>query len=373
MGADYYKLLGVSKSATPDEIKKAYKKMALKWHPDRNNDHQDAASKKFKQIGEAFEVLSDDNKRAIYDQYGEEGLKAGPQPGGPGGNPFASAGNPYGGGGGAGGFPGGFSFQTGPGGGMGGGGGGFQPRDPNDLFSSIFGSMGGMGGGGMDGDPFGGGGGGGGPSMFGGPPGGSSRRRPGQSHAHSHQQEAPPAPAEITRPLALTLEELYKGGTKRLKITRHRQNGTEEEKILEIAYKAGWKKGTKIKFAGAGHEDEYGQGQTIVFVVEEKPHARVKREEDDEIVSVDIPLLEALTGSTTPTKQVEQLDGRKISVPVPKGVIRPNQETRIPGEGFPITKASSTKKVGDMVVRWNVVFPERITPAQAEGLKKILV
>ncbi len=255
--------------------------------------------------------------------------------------------------------------------------------------------MGGMGGGGMDGDPFGGGGGGGGPSMFGGPPGGSSRRRPGQSHAHSHQQEAPPAPAEITRPLALTLEELYKGGTKRLKITRHRQNGTEEEKILEIAYKAGWKKGTKIKFAGAGHEDEYGQGQTIVFVVEEKPHARVKREEDDEIVSVDIPLLEALTGSTTPTKQVEQLDGRKISVPVPKGVsswrlkalrdqsaddelsssqvIRPNQETRIPGEGFPITKASSTKKVGDMVVRWNVVFPERITPAQAEGLKKILV
>jgi DnaJ family protein B protein 4 len=53
-------------------------------------------------------------------------------------------------------------------------------------------------------------------------------------------------------------------------------------------------------------------------------------------------------------------------------VIRPGQETRIPGEGFPITKASSIKKVGDMVVRWNVVFPERITPSQAEGLKKIL-
>lgn len=344
--------------------------MALKWHPDRNKDNQETASKKFKQIGEAFEVLSDDNKRAVYDQYGEEGLKAGPQPGGPSGNPFASAGNPFGGGGGGGGFPGGFSFSSsGPG--MGGGG-GFQPRDPNDIFSSIFGSMGGMGGG-MESDPFGGGG-GGGPSMFGGPPGGSSRRRPGgPSHAHSYQQqEAPPAPAEITRPLALSLEELYKGGTKRLKITRRRQNGSEEEKVLEIAYKAGWKKGTKIKFAGAGHEDDYGQGQTIVFVVEEKPHSRVKREEDDVVVSLDVSLLEALTGSNTQTKQVEQLDGRKISVTVPKGVIRPNQETRIPGEGFPITKASSVKKVGDMVVRWNVVFPDRITPSQAEGLKKIL-
>jgi hypothetical protein len=118
----------------------------------------------------------------------------------------------------------------------------------------------------------------------------------------------------------LTLEELYKGGTKRLKITRRRKNGADEEKVLEIAYKAGWKKGTKIKFAGAGHEDEYGQGQTIVFVVEEKPHPRVKREDDDVVVSLDIPLLEALTGSSTPMKQVEQLDGRKINVPVPRGV-----------------------------------------------------
>lgn len=60
MGADYYKLLGVDKSASSDEIKKAYKKAALKWHPDRNKDNEEAASKKFKQISEAFEVLSDD-------------------------------------------------------------------------------------------------------------------------------------------------------------------------------------------------------------------------------------------------------------------------------------------------------------------------
>ena len=169
--------------------------------------------------------------------------------------------------------------------------------------------MGGMGG---HEDMFGGGG-------FGGMPGGpGGRRRAGPQRQES---SAPPAPvAEITRPLALTLEELYKGGTKRLKITRKRQNGSEEGKVLEIAYKAGWKKGTKVKFQGAGHEDEYGRGQTIVFVVEEKPHGRFTREDDDLVVSLNVSLLDALTGTTEGTREVEHLDGRKIKVNLPKGV-----------------------------------------------------
>jgi len=120
----------------------------LKWHPDRNKDNTTVAEKKFKEISEAFEVLSDDvsqilgrqpvivnslfsyfafvqNKKAVYDQYGEEGLKAQAGGGPPGGNPFGA-----GTGGGA--FP-GASF--GFGGGGGGGAGGFHPTDPNDLFS----------------------------------------------------------------------------------------------------------------------------------------------------------------------------------------------------------------------------------------------
>ena len=102
--------------------------------------------------------------------------------------------------------------------------------------------MGGMGGmGGMPGM----GGMGGMPGGFGGEPSGA----------------APPPPEEVIKTLALTLEELYKGGTKRLKLTRHMRNGGQEEKILEVAYKPGWKKGTKIKFAGAGNEDDYGQSQ----------------------------------------------------------------------------------------------------------------
>lgn len=119
-------------------------------------------------------------------------------------------------------------------------GGGGRPRG-----GRARGGMGGMPGmGGMGGMP-GMGGMGGMPGGFGGEPSGG----------------APPPPGEIVKPLLLSLEELYKGGTKRLKLTRHMRNGGQEEKILEVAYKAGWKKGTKIKFAGAGNEDDYGQSQ----------------------------------------------------------------------------------------------------------------
>lgn len=71
---DYYRVLEVSKSATTTEIKKAYRKLALKWHPDKNPDNMDEATKRFKEISEAYEVLSDDKKRRMYDQYGKDGL-----------------------------------------------------------------------------------------------------------------------------------------------------------------------------------------------------------------------------------------------------------------------------------------------------------
>lgn len=185
-----------------------------------------------------------------------------------------------------------------------------------------------------------------------------------------------PPPGEIIKPLALSLEELYKGGTKRLKITRHLQSGGQAEKILEVAYKAGWKKGTKIKFAGAGNEDEYGQSQTVTFVVEEKPHNRFERVDDDLVVKLNITLSQALLGPDgggAITKEVEQLDGRRIHVSLPEGqIVQPGQETRIQGEGMPVSKASSLKKSGDLVVKWNVVFPTRLSPEQKKDLRRIL-
>ena len=72
---DFYEILGIPKNATDDQIKKAYRKLALKWHPDKNPDNRENAEQKFKEIGEAYAVLSDANKRTIYDRYGFEGLE----------------------------------------------------------------------------------------------------------------------------------------------------------------------------------------------------------------------------------------------------------------------------------------------------------
>lgn len=85
--ADYYAVLSVSRDASEAEIKKAYRKLALKWHPDKNPDNKEEADRRFKEISEAYEVLSDKDKRSVYDQYGKEGLNGG------GGNDFSH--NPH--------------------------------------------------------------------------------------------------------------------------------------------------------------------------------------------------------------------------------------------------------------------------------------
>lgn len=81
----YYDLLGVAADADEATIKKAYRRQALKWHPDRNPDNKEDAERKFQEIAEAYETLSDSEKRATYDRFGEEGLKQGGPGGGPGG------------------------------------------------------------------------------------------------------------------------------------------------------------------------------------------------------------------------------------------------------------------------------------------------
>jgi len=77
MGKDYYKILGVSRDADDKELKKAYRQLAMKWHPDKNPDNKEEANRRFQEIGEAYEVLSDEEKRKVYDQFGEDGLKQG--------------------------------------------------------------------------------------------------------------------------------------------------------------------------------------------------------------------------------------------------------------------------------------------------------
>ncbi|KAJ3273977.1 hypothetical protein HDV01_003647 [Terramyces sp. JEL0728] len=351
MGKDYYKILDVPKTVDDDALKKAYRKLALKWHPDRNPDNKEQADKKFKEISEAYEVLSDKDKRAIYDQYGEEGLKGGGA--GAGGFP-------------AGGFPGGtFNFSTSNG--------GFRPSNPEDIFKTFFSAFGGAGG---DDDMGGFGGMPGGFASFGGMPGMGSMpgiggmprgfsNTSGMAGSRKRRQEN----QVVQRPFPVSLNDLYTGGEKRLKVTRKIiENGqySQAEKILTINIKPGWKVGTKIKFAGEG--DETPEGPTdLEFVIEEKEHTTFKRKENDLVTLINITLLQAYNGFT---KQITHLDGRTITVSGGQNnVCQPGSEIVVRGEGMPISKMPGSK--GDLRVAVNVILPN-LNNQQKQTLASIL-
>jgi DnaJ family protein B protein 4 len=136
--------------------------------------------------------------------------------------------------------------------------------------------------------------------------------------------------------LRLSLEEIYGGTTKHLKVPRRRVDGSLEEKMLEIVVQPRWKKGTKVRFPRAGNENADGSSPDLVFVVGYKPHVRFSRSGNDLIVRVEIPLVDALTNEGGSEKQVGRLDGRKLQVRVPAGVVRPGQVTKVAGEGMPL-------------------------------------
>src|SRR3989344_6040127 len=94
--SDYYDILGVSKGASADELKKAYRKQALEWHPDRHKDDKDVAEKRFKEVNEAYQVLSDSKKRSAYDQFGHQAFSPGGGFGGSAGSPFGQQSGQYG-------------------------------------------------------------------------------------------------------------------------------------------------------------------------------------------------------------------------------------------------------------------------------------
>lgn len=210
----------------------------------------------------------------------------------------------------------------------------------------------------------------------GGGSGGRHKKKQRQKQKQPGASAPPPAAtSEFTRPLALSLEELYAGATKHLKVGRRLLSGRTEEKVLEIAVLPGWKSGTKIRFPRAGNEVSSNRGETqsqeLVFVVEEKPHARFERSDSDLIIKERVSLVDALL-NTGGTRTVHHLDGRRITVSLPTGVIKPGTESRVAGEGMPIRKEGAMRRKGDLVVRWEVDFPDWLSAAQKEGVKKAL-
>lgn len=334
-----YDLLGVLSSANETEIKKAYRKQALKYHPDKPT----GDTEKFKEISEAFDILSNEDKRQVYDDYGLEAARGNaPAGGGPGGNPFAGGGSSFGGGGG-----GSFNF--------GGHGGGFSQNDAFNMFSQ----MGGFGmddgfssfGGGMPGG-MGGGMGGGMPGGFGGMGGSGARAKR-------------PEPDTVTMPLAVSLEDLFNGSVKKLKISRKNSTGTKEAKVLEVNIKPGWKAGTKITFKNEGdYQPECHARQTIQFVLEEKPHPTFTRDGNDLKAVIPLSFKESLCGFD---KDLTTIDGRRIPLSR-SSPVQPSSVNTYPGLGMPISKTPSQR--GDLHISYKIDYPHYLSPDQKSMIQQ---
>jgi DnaJ-class molecular chaperone len=312
MGRDYYAILGVPRDADAARLKKAYRKLAMKWHPDKNPDNQAEAQAKFQDISEAYDVLNDPDKRRIYDQFGEDGLKAGA---GGGGYTFTQGNAEE-------------IFRTFFGG--------------SSPFGDIFGGFGGMGGGGRA---------------------RASRMPGGFSFSFGGEPPPPQAPPPYTVNVSCTLEQLFTGTVKKLKITRN-VFGRDEEKVIDLEVRPGWKDGTKITYPGDGDQQSGLPPQDLVFIIRELQHQVFVREKDDLILNKTITLAQALTGFAI---QQQGIDGRPLQLVV-NDVVAPGTERRLAGEGMP----SKGGGRGDLIFRFKVTFPASLSQKQKDTLKRCL-
>lgn len=356
---DYYEILGVEKSATAEELKKAYRKMAVKYHPDKNPGNQEAENK-FKELGEAYEVLSDPDKRAAYDRFGHRAFEQG----------------------------GGFSGGAG-------GGGGFH--DPFDIFREVF--SGSAGGGGVFGDIFG--------DAFG--QGGSGRGRSGQG-------------SDLRYDLEISLEEAVHGAEKEIAIRKpeacdscggsgaakgskivtcrtcggrgqvsvsrgffsmtqtcpachgsgqtiekpcaacNGEGRVEKTSKIKIRIPAGVDTGSRLRSPGQGEAGVRGAAAgDLYIVIHVKAHPIFERHDSDLYCEVPISFVKATLGGELLVPTLEGKAAVKIPAGTPSGKI-----FRLRGKGVPDLRGGNP---GDLNVRVYVEVPKKLTSEQREKLE----
>ncbi|QDV42618.1 Chaperone protein DnaJ [Stieleria neptunia] len=314
MAEDLYQTLGVARNASKDEIKKAHRKLAIKFHPDKNPGKD--SQEKFKRIQEAYDVLSDDDKRAAYDRYGKDfekirgGGYQGAAPGGFDGLDLEQIFGRGGGGGGAGGQPGGFNFE-----------GGF-----GDFFEQILG------------------GGGGGRA-----PGG----RAGGGRARAAQPRPPQKGENIRHELELPLKLVARGGETEFYL------GDEK---LAVTIPPGVAEGAKMRLRQQGAPSPNGgERGDLILVIKTSPHQHYRRRGQNLELTLPISISEAALGTS-------------VDVPTPSGVVTLNipacssggRKLRLKGQGI----ASQSGSSGDLIVQLQVRLPESIDEESKELLRQ---
>lgn len=353
---DYYEVLGVSKTATQDELKKAYRKLARKYHPDLNKDNPEAAEK-FKECNEAYSVLSDEQKRAQYDQFGPEAFENGGMGGGPG----------------AGGF---------------GGFGGFGGSGMEDIFDMFFGGQGR-----------------GGRSNNAGTQRGADLRydmeitfeeaafgvekeislKRAERCEHCHGEGAEPGSKVETCPechgsgyVRFTQNTMFGQMVNERPCSRCHGEGkiisnpckecggsgtVKKTKKLKVKIPAGVDNGSRLRVGGEGEAGLKGgpSGDLYVYLYV-KPHKFFERDGTTVLCEVPINIVQATLGAEI---KVPTLDGQ-VTMKVPEGT-QPGKVMRLKGKGIPSLRGGGR---GDQLVRMKVVVPTKLNDKQKDALQK---
>lgn len=307
---DYYKILGVEKNASVDDIKRAYRKLAKQHHPDKNPGNKQA-EEKFKEINEANEVLSDPEKKTRYDQIS---------------NSYSSYRQ-------SGGSPGSFQWEDFFGGNSGGG----TRVEVNDL-GDIFGEMGGFS------DFF--------RTFFGG--GGGGRATASQQRTR-RQAVQPRQPANYQQALTISLYEAFHGATRLIQLGENK---------IEVKIPAGSKTGTKVRVSGVGPKNESGRQGNLYLNIQVAEDNRFTRKGDDLYTKKQIDLYSAVLGGEA---QVETMSGN-VLLNIPPGT-QSGQVFRLGKKGMP--KLKHKDSFGDLFVTINIEIPRKLSDKQKELFNKL--
>ena len=310
---DYYKILGVPKTATEADIKRAYRKLARKHHPDLNPGDK-AAEATFKEVNEANEVLGDPGKRRKYDELGANWRAYEQAPAGAPGGP-ADWNAQFGGGGSE-----GATYRT------------MSVEEMREMFGTD--------------DPF---------SDF-------FHTFFGGTAAGRERAARPRRGRDLEQPVELTLEEAYHGATRRLVM----QDG-KNSRTVEVRIPAGVSDGARVRVAGEGEPSSNGKAGDLFLIVRLLPHPRFERRGQDLHVHVPLPVTTAVLGGEVP---VPSLSGSTLRLKIPE-TTPGGRVFRLRGHGMPLVGRPDTR--GDLYATVDLQIPSRLSAEERklyEGLRE---